>query len=189
MIKLNQLTDSEIIERCCKGDARYQEMLYKRFYGYAMGVSLRYSIDREDALEVVNDAFLKIFDKLAQFDAQRSFKPWLRRIIVNQTIDRKRSLLKKEAEQPIDEVAEPLWQDADAISSLGYKDILEMLDKLPSIQSVIFNMYEIDGYTHDEIAETVGITASSSRVYLSRAKERLRKLIGELNTEGYGRAV
>jgi len=189
MIKLNQLTDSEIIERCCKGEVRYQELLYKRFYGYAMGVALRYCINREDALEIVNDTFIKIFDKLNLFDSTRPFKPWLRQIIINKTIDRKRRLLKIAFEQSIDEVPEPIWDNADAISMLGVKDILEMLSYLPEMQSLIFNMYEIDGYSHDEIAQTLGISSSSSRVYLSRAKEKLRKLIGEPNTEGYGRAI
>ncbi|MCO4293640.1 RNA polymerase sigma factor [Solitalea sp. MAHUQ-68] len=189
MIKLGQLTDSEIIERCRKGEVRYQERLYKRFYSYAMGVSLRYAINREDALEIVNDAFIKIFDKLHSFDSQRPFKPWLRQIIINQTIDKKRRLLKAECELPIDEITEPVWENADAISLLGYKDILQMLNTLPEIQSLVFNMYEIDGYAHEEIAQMLDISTSSSRVYLSRAKEKLRKLIEELNTEGYGRAV
>lgn len=189
MLKLEQLTDLEIIERCCKGEKRYYELLYKRFYGYAMGVALRYCINRDDALEVVNDAFIKIFDKFHLFDPERSFKPWLRQIVVNQSIDRKRKWLKIENEQSIDEVAEPVWGDADAISLLGYKDILAMLNRLPELQSMVFNMYEIDGYSHDEIAALLNITSSSSRVYLSRAKDKLRKLVGELTAKGYGRAV
>src|ERR1700761_4471267 len=84
------ITEEELIQKCKKGDLKHLEMLYKHFYGYAMGVALRYSNSRDDALEVVNDGFIKVFGALPQYDTGRPFKAWLRRIIVNAAIDKQR---------------------------------------------------------------------------------------------------
>lgn len=151
-------------------------MLYKHFYGYAMGISMRYSLNRDDALEAVNDAFIKAFKSIETYDESRPFKAWLRTIVVNTSIDRRRRELKFQLNTDIDE-APPIKVHAAAVDSLNAQDIMKMMKTLPALQLAIFNLYEIDGYSHDEIADMLDIPASSSRVYLSRAKERLRKVL------------
>lgn len=84
------ITEDELIRQCKNGDLKPLEMLYKHFYGYAMGIGLRYCTNRDDALEVVNDGFIKLFNSLAQYSADRPFKAWLRRIIINTAIDKNR---------------------------------------------------------------------------------------------------
>lgn len=168
--------EAELIRHCKAGNLKYQAILYKQYYGYAMGISLRYSINRDDALEAVNDAFIKIFNMLNTYDPERPFQAWIRRIIVNTAIDRRRKDLKFQLHTAIED-AGPISFAETTIASLNAKDILELLDKLPPIQRTIFNMYEIDGYNHDEIALLLTIPASSCRVYLSRAKDKLRKLL------------
>lgn len=168
-----------IIQHCQKGSLKSQEQLYKRFYGYAMGVSLRYSISRDDALEVVNDAFIKVFNTIQTYNTERPFKAWLRRIVINTAIDRRRKDLKYQLHTDIDDAGH-IGHTATAVDTLHAQDILKMMETLPAVQRAIFNLYEIDGYNHDEIAIMLSIPASSSRVYLSRAKEKLRKA---LNTE------
>ena len=140
-----------------------------------MGVSLRYLTDREDALEVVNDSFIKVFDAINSFNSENSFKPWLRRIVVNTAIDRRRKNLRYLEQIDID-AAVSIGNQAQVIEELNAEHIRKMLDYLPEAQKIIFNLYEIDGYNHDEISSMTGIPASSCRVYLSRAKEKLRKI-------------
>lgn len=171
------IAEDEIISNCKTGNLKYQELLYKRFYGYAMGIGLRYSINRDDALEVVNDAFMKVFNSIKNYNSDRPFKAWLRTIIVNTAIDRRRKELKFQMHVEIDN-AMPLGNsNANAIENLSAQDILKLIQQLPPVQLTIFNLYEIDGYSHDEISKMLAMPESSSRVYLSRAKEKLRNLL------------
>ena len=88
------IAEDEIISKCKTGSLKHQEMLYKLFYGYAMGISLRYSLNRDDALEVVNDGFIKIFNTIGNYNSDKPFKAWLRTIVVYTAIDRRRKDLK-----------------------------------------------------------------------------------------------
>lgn len=181
-----RIAEEEIISQCKTGSLKYQELLYKQFYSYAMGIGLRYCLNRDDALEVVNDAFIKVFNSINNFNSDRSFKAWLRTIIVNTSIDRRRKDLKLQLNVDIETTNPPI--NASALDELHAQDIIKMMSVLPPIQLTIFNLYEIDGYSHDEIAVLLAIPVSSSRVYLSRAKEKLRSV---LRTEAlkHGRSV
>lgn len=174
MTKIPAISELELIQECKKGSLKHQEMLYKGFFGYAMGVGLRYLTNRDDAMEVVNDAFIKVFKAFESFDEGQSFKPWLRRIVVNAAIDRKRKDLKHLYHDDVD-AAEHIGHAAEAIQSLNAQDILKLFDCLSPVQRAVFNMYEIDGYSHEEIGNMLGMPSSSSRVNLSRAKEKLRE--------------
>lgn len=167
------VSELELIQKCKHGELKYQEKLYKHFYGYAMGVGLRYLPDRNDSLEVVNDAFIKVFKSIGQFENDKLFKPWLRKIVVNTALDRRRKDLKLLYQTDL-EHAEHMISSTGAIENLDAADILKLLNSLPEVQRLVFNMYEIDGYSHEEIGEALGMATSSSRVNLSRAKEKLR---------------
>jgi len=171
-----RIAEDELIRQCKSGSLKYQELLYKQFYGYAMGISLRYCQNRDDAMEVVNDAFIKLFKSIDSFNAEKPFKAWLRTIVVNTAIDRRRKDIKLLQNTDLDEAGH-LTIGISAIEDLLADDIISMMQMLPPIQLAIFNLFEIDGYNHDEIGEMLKIPASSSRVYLSRAKEKLRKVI------------
>ena len=147
-----------------------------------MGISLRYSINRDDALEAVNDAFIKVFKSFNTYDANKPFKAWLSTFVINTAIDKRRRELKHQLNIDLGE-AIMVVSSSNTIASLEAKDILNLLKLLPLIQAAVFNLYEIDGYNHDEIANMLGIAASSSRVYLTRAKEKLRKLLMISNYE------
>lgn len=174
MLKHPAISEMELIQKCKNGDLKYQEKLYKHFYGYAMGIGLRYLSNKNDTLEVVNDAFIKVFKSIGKFDEESMFKPWFRKIIVNTAIDRKRKDLKFLYHADLDQ-AENISSCPKAIENLDAGDILKLLFALPEVQRTVFNLYEIDGYSHEEIGQMLGIPASSSRVNLSRAKEKLRK--------------
>jgi RNA polymerase sigma factor (sigma-70 family) len=181
---LPRITEEEIIGKCKKGSPKHQELLYKQFYGYAMGISARYSFNNDDAIEVVNDAFIKVFNNIANYNPDKPFRAWLRTIVVNTAIDRRRKEIKFLANTDLDS-AVAVGNSATVIGELNAKDILKLMKQLPQIQLTIFNMYEIDGYNHDEIGKILNMPASSSRVYLSRAKEKLRQLL-TTETQSHG---
>ncbi|WP_114750661.1 RNA polymerase sigma factor [Pleomorphovibrio marinus] len=172
--------EKDLIQKAKNRDPRSLERLYKHFYGYAMSVALRYSGNREEACEIVNDSFMKVFDKIDQFSPENSFKGWLRRILINTSVDYYRKNLKYMMALDIDKADAETYQ-SNIIEELSREDILGILRELPEILRIIFNMYEIEGYKHDEIAAALNIPSSTSRTYLARAKEKLREKVIALN--------
>lgn len=170
------VTEQLLVQECKKGSLKYQEMLYKHFYGFAMGVCLRYSHNPDDASEAVNDAFIKVFNAIHLYNEAHPFKAWLRTIMVNTAIDRRRKEMKHQMQLEISD-ALPIADNASIISRLNAQDILKLMNILPPLHRTIFNLYEIDGYNHDEIGQMLGLPASTSRVYLSRAKDKLKKVL------------
>jgi len=175
------IDEDELISQCRKGSLKHQEILYKHFYGFAMGVGLRYCFNRDDAMEVVNDTFIKVFKAIKSYENGKSFKAWFRTIIIHTAIDRRRKDLKHQLNIELDNAVQ-LNSTMQATDRLNVQEILKLMDTLPALQRTIFNLYEIDGYSHDEIGVMLSIPVSSSRVYLSRAKEKMRKA---LTTEVY----
>jgi RNA polymerase sigma factor (sigma-70 family) len=172
--------EQELISNARKGDKKSLEKLYKHFYGYALGVAMRYCSSKEEACEVVNDSFMKAFDKLHTYQEQNSFKGWLRRVIINTSIDAYRKSNKFSSMMDI-ETAHAESFSPEILDNLGVEDILVALNQLPNVLRMVFNLYEIEGFAHNEIAEKLNIPASSSRTYLVRAKQKLREKINELN--------
>lgn len=151
-----------------------------------MGISLSYSKSRDLALEITNDSFLKCFDSFNRMEAAPSLKPWLRRITVNTAIDYYRK--NKRFENHLEATGEiPVFDAVYAPDQLAFEDILTLLQQLPEDQQLVFNLYEVEGYSHREVADRLEITESSSRVYLTRAKSRLRQLIHQHMKEYAGR--
>src|SRR5882757_4652256 len=126
------IAEEELVGKCKTGSLKYQEMLYKHFYGFAMGISLRYSLNRDDALEVVNDAFIKVFNAINHFNGEKPFKAWLRTILVNTAIDRRRKDLKFQLHVELEAVT--ILSRANAIENLELQDILNLMKELPPIQ-------------------------------------------------------
>ena len=176
----SSILEEQLIQKAKSGDPKSLEMLYRHFFGYAMSIALRYSNTREDAAEIVNDSFMKVFDKLTQQDGNYPFKAWFRRILVNTSIDYYRKNMKHFSAMDI-EHANAESYEPEIISQLSREDILAMLRSLPEMLRLVFNMYEIEGFAHQEIAESLGIPSSTSRTYLARAKQKLREKVLEIN--------
>ncbi|WP_082468465.1 RNA polymerase sigma factor [Pedobacter sp. R20-19] len=172
----------EILKGCVKNDNSCKEMMYKSFYGYLMGIILRYTKNTSDSEELVNDTFIKIFKHVAGFkppanpeELQRSFRGWIAQIASRTAIDKIRS---SKAHFYVDELNEdqhPVTQVSIA-SELHVSDIMNLLNHLPDTQRLVFNLYEIEGFAHEEISKMLNIPESSSRVYLTRSKNKLRTL-------------
>lgn len=173
----------ELIKQCKNGSLKHQEMLYKHYYGFTMGIAQRYCFNRDDAMEAVNDGFIKVFNTINSYNMDRPFKAWLRTIMVNTAIDRRRKELKHQLNTDL-ENASPVNAPTYIIENLSAQDILKLIGTLPPIHRTVFNLYEIDGYSHNEIAGMMDMPASSSRVYLTRAKDKLRKLLTAATLNG-----
>ncbi|WP_209329629.1 RNA polymerase sigma factor [Lunatimonas salinarum] len=172
--------EQDLIQEARKGDPKSLERLYKHFYGYAMSVALRYSGNRDEACEIVNDSFLKMFDKLDQYKGGSSFKGWLRRILINTSVDYYRKNLRFSGMVDIEQIDVEAYH-VSVIDDLSTEDILRLLGELPDNLRIIFNMFEIEGYKHDEIAAHLNIPSSTCRTYLARAKGMLREKVIALN--------
>jgi RNA polymerase sigma factor (sigma-70 family) len=182
--EIGNINLDEIIQGCLRKKEKSQEMLYKRFFGYALRVALIYNRNRENALEIVNDSFVKVFNQIDRYDNSQLFKNWLTKIVVNTSIDRFRKN-KKNIQFDEKETFFVPDESPDIITQLSAEDILGLMNRLPEIQRLVFSLYEIEGYTHDEISSLLSIPENSSRVYLTRAKRRLRELFEMLFNTRY----
>lgn len=174
----------EIIAGLSARDERVQERIYKLYWGYLMAVSTRYFKDRNIAREIVNDSFIKAFKTMYDFrhdndilDFQKMFKAWLAKITVRTALDKIRA--SKTAVTYVEEYEEVTVSYVEVEQKLFAEDILKLLYGLPDLHRAVFNLYEIEGFSHDEIASMLAIPVSSSRTYLTRAKQKLRDLYKE----------
>ncbi|MFC4210258.1 RNA polymerase sigma factor [Pedobacter lithocola] len=176
------LSIEEIIKGCQRNDNSCKEMMYKSFYGYLMGIILRYVNNSYDGEELVNDSFIKIFKSINGFqapnntaDLQKIFKGWIAKIASRTAIDKLRTLKNQAYVDDLSEAEHPVT-NVSVASDLHVQDILKLLNHLPETHRLVFNLYEIEGFAHDEISKMMNIPESSSRVYLTRAKNKLRTL-------------
>lgn len=173
----------EIIAGCRENNHRDQKTLYERYYGYCLKIVFRYIFRYDKAVDVVNDGFVKVFGKLHTFHYDQSSKiemilmGWMRTIMINTAIDR----LRKDNFLPeIGIINEGAWiedKSQSADQSLLYKDLINEVKKLPPTYRIVFNMYVIDGFTHQEIANQLKIAVGTSKSNLSKARGILQSYI------------
>jgi len=165
-----------LIGRCIKKDLNAQELLYRNFYGLAMSSCLRYSSNRSEARIIINDGFLKVFNNLHKFDAEKPFEPWLSRIMSNTAIDHYRAELKHMNLVDIAEVDE-VFEHATVEHKLYYDELVKLVQQLPPSYRTVFNLYAVDGLTHEEIAKKLRISVGGSKSNLFKARKKLRELL------------
>ena len=171
-----EYSDSDLVKRCADGDIRSREFLYRRYFSFAMSICIRYTRDENEAMEIVNDSYMKVLDRLPGYDHSRPFKSWYGRILVNTAIDNYRKNLKNSQYISIDTITETADNDPEIETDLSVNDILMLYRYLPVNYRITFNLFEIEGYSHEEISQMMGVTASTSRANLARAKKMLREL-------------
>lgn len=180
----NEYSDSDLVKRCAGGDLRCQELLYRRYFSFAMSVCVRYTGDENEAMEIVNDSYMKVLDSVSDYDSSRPFKSWYGKILVNTAIDHYRKNLKHNDYIPINSIADTGDHEPEIETKLSANDILTLFSRLPVNYRMTFNLFEIEGYTHEEIGQMMGVTASTSRANLARAKKMLRELYMKYATQG-----
>ncbi len=168
----------ELLKGCLKDSRQSQKLLYEKFYGYGMSVCIRYAKDEDDAIEILNDCFLKVFNGLKKFDLSRPFKPWFRRIIINEAINHFKKHEKRMKNEQI-KGTEANSSIDDILSKIAYEEVVAMIQTLTTAYRTVFNLYVIDGYKHEEIANMLGISIGTSKSNLSKAREKLQLLVKE----------
>jgi RNA polymerase sigma-70 factor (ECF subfamily) len=171
--------DEHLLRRCSGGHAKSQESIYLGYYSYALSVALRLVPNREDAREVVNDSFVKIFLLLKE-DIPLNFLGWLRTIVVRTAIDRYRSENPDRSPLHLSEEHISNEHSIEFPTNLEAEEIIESLNQLNPTERMVFILFEIEGYRHEEIAMMLGIEAGTSRSHLSRAKATLRIYLTKL---------
>lgn len=174
-------SEHEILKGCKRNEPSQQKALYYLYYSYAMGVALRFARNREDAQEILQDAFVKVFKNIDQYDLTLPFKKWFRKIIVYTAIDKFRQQIKQQPLVDIAYLAE-VYVDEDALSTLQQEDMLVMVQALSPAYRMVFNLYVMEGFTHKEIASQLNITEGTSKSNLAKAKIRLQKMIAVVDT-------
>ena len=173
------LSEEAILKGCLQNNLKCQEALYRLYYSYAMSVALRYAPDREDALEILNDTFLKVYRQIDKYDSSKPFKAWFRKVLVNTALDHLRSN-KRYKEQVIMDIStcyDLKQSDTEPETEMDTDTILRVFKQLPEIQRLVFNLHKIEGYQHDEIASMLQIAPGTSRSHLSRAIGKLQSLL------------
>ena len=168
----------KLIEGCIVNDRRSQKELYRSFYSLSMGICLRYSKNREEAATIINEGFFKVFDHINSYDFNRPFVTWLRRIMTNTAIDYYRSTLRFVSQTvELDIVEEHEVLNESTLQMLHYQDLLKMVQSLTPGFRTVFNLYAIEGYSHEEIAALLGISIGTSKSNLYKARAKLAELI------------
>jgi RNA polymerase sigma-70 factor (ECF subfamily) len=166
-----------IISGCRKGNRRDQEKLYRSFYRVMVSICLRFTKNEADAVEVLNNGFLKVFKNIQRYDPkQATLYTWIRTIVIHSCLDFIKSGQKNEGHMQLDEAIE-VNIPADAISRLKAHELLELVRQLPPATSAVFNLYVMEGYNHREIAALLGISEGTSKWHLSEARKSLREKI------------
>ena len=148
------MTDIEIIKGCIKDDALCQKSLFNRYASALLGICMRYARNKEDAEDILQDSFIKIFKKISQFKGEGSFEGWMRRVVVNTAL-KKYTVSRYTKEFSVEEVKDTVLPDSNdvpAFNHLTEKDLLVLIHNLPVGYRIIFNLYVIEWFQHDEIA-------------------------------------
>lgn len=169
-------SESDLIKGCIDGNRIMQRHLYDTFAPKMYGVCLRYAGNENDANDILQEGFIKVFKNLAKFRSEGSFEGWVRRIFVNTAIEQYRKKVKL---YNVTEAQENYIEDTDltVLDKLATNDIMKIINELSPGYKAVFNMHVIEGYSHKEIADMLGITEGTSKSQLARAKGVLKKLI------------
>jgi len=171
-----QSTDADLILGCKQKDRLAQKYLYQRYFGKMLGICMRYANGKEEAIEILNMAFMKVFESLDQYKATGAFGGWIARIVFNTSIDfvRKNTTYKKVMDYNTERDASI---NEEAVDNLAVEDLYKTIQKLPPARRTVFCMYVIDGYKHKEIAEQLNISVGTSKWHLSSARKELQELL------------
>lgn len=174
------MTEEQLVKKCLEKDALAQKQLFEYYSKRMMGVCLRYAKDAEEAQDVLQMGFIKVFEKLDMYNAKGSLEGWIRKIIVNTALDIIRKNKKFMNDVEMDKVDFQLHHNSEnAVDSLSAQDLLKVIHNMPPGFRTVFNMFAIEGYSHKEIAEELNISVNTSKSQYSRARAYLQKVLIE----------
>lgn len=177
--KKSQFTQDDltsVLKACLAGDSRAQRTLIGQYLGYAKSICQRYTAHAQETDEIINESFLKVFTHLDRYDPMQPFKAWLRTILVNTAVDYFRKNQKWASQLSTDEVDVADWSD-DIIAAISAQEILAMVQQLPPAYRMVFTLFVVEGYSHREIADLLGIQEGTSKSNLRDARRKLQTMI------------
>lgn len=177
------MNESALVKKCIDGDQRAQRKLFDKFAPKMMGVCLRYSKDSEQAEDVLQDGFVKVFTKLDRYSGNGSLEGWIRRIMVNTALDQIRKNTKFQDNVSLDDVDYRLESHGNIFEGLVAEDLMLLINNMPDGYKVVFNMFAIEGYSHKEIAEKLNVSENTSKSQYSRARAYLRTQLEKLGID------
>lgn len=169
------MDEQTLINECLKGKSIAQRKLFELFAPKMMGVCMRYMKSQEEAEDVLQDGFVKVFHKLSAFQSSGSLEGWIRRIMVNTALDQLRRNAKFGNTLDVTEVDYKLENENFTFEELVAEDLMKIINDMPDGYKIVFNMFAIEGYSHKEIAETLSISENTSKSQYSRARAYLRE--------------
>ncbi len=175
------ITEKELIRLCKRKNATAQKLLYNTYHSSLLGICLRYGKSRDEAEDILQLGMITIFKNISSYSGKGSFEGWMKRIVVNTAIDNFRKNNKYYYHQDIDEINGEPYFASDIPDDLEVKDILNTVQQLPDGYRMVFNLYAIEGYSHKEIADKLGISENTSKTQLLKARKSLRKKLLILN--------
>jgi RNA polymerase sigma factor (sigma-70 family) len=170
-----------LVKKCLKNNKSAQELLYRRHAAKMFGVCLRYTQSKMDAEDVLQEAFIRVFRYLKDYKGKGSLEGWIRRVVVNTAINFYRANLKHMQQQELTDYAKDTKLSNTIIDELTINELLDYIRNLPEGYRMVFNLYVIEGYTHKEIADQLGVSESTSKTQLLRARKALREMITKQN--------
>lgn len=181
MMTSTGFNENIVVQACQKNDRRSQELLYRQFSKKMYGICLSYAGDRPLAQDILQESFIKVFRNIGQFRNDGSLEGWIRKIVTNTAIDHIRK--RKKTDEYIEtEPEDPkMYNNNSALKLIGFKELMEQVNRLPEGARLIFNMHAVDGYTHKEIASELNITEGTSKSQFNRARKLLMNIIGKTN--------
>ena len=169
---------STMLEGCLAGNALAQRKLYETYYGKMMSICMRYAKDREEARDILHEGFMKVYKNLHLYEPHRPLEVWIKKIMINTAIDHYRKNKKEPYHVDIDQAyAESDPSHISAIHQISAEEIIKLVQELSPAYRTVFNLYVIEGYSHNEIAEMLGINVGTSKSNLAKARQRLQELI------------
>jgi RNA polymerase sigma factor (sigma-70 family) len=180
-MKPEEISDDELIRGCRENNRKSQEMLYRRYARAMYNLCLIYESDHDNAKDVLQEAFIKIFRNINSFDRQGSLTCWMKKIITNTAIDHFRKNHNEVQFIPIENIVHPFSNEESVSSILNSEDIISQVNRLPKGARMIFQLHAIEGYSHKEIADLLHISEGTSKSQINRAKQLLQQWIGGYN--------
>jgi RNA polymerase sigma-70 factor (ECF subfamily) len=177
------MEESALVKKCIKGDARAQRALFEKFAPKMLGVCMRYAKNTDQAEDVLQDGFVKVFTKLSNYSGNGSLEGWIRRIIVNTALDEIRRNVKFQNNVNVDDVDYKLEINSHILEGLAAQDLMKIINDLPDGYRVVFNMFAIEGFSHKDIAMQLNISENTSKSQYSRARAYLKVKLEELGIE------
>lgn len=184
---MKEVKEDELIRGCIEGNGVYQKKLFDLYSGKMYAVCLRYSKDGDQAKDLLQEGFIKLFKNLNKYRGDGSFEGWIRRIFVNTSIENYRKEQRRGISVDVDDVHGELKIDSTSFQKFGYEELMKKVQELPLGYRTVFNMYVIEGYSHKEIAEQLGVTESTSKTQLHKARLLLQKSVLQLDEYSSGR--